>query len=166
MVEICTAPRALPGESSDPASDDGNLPLLVTAPRLLTEADIPWLFPLFKKRYTNYPYDPITCEGWFRNRVLKEPMLFLPQRTDRAFCISMLSVTPWIPANYETNVLIICAEDNAIWESIRLLHASIEWARLRRCTMWRMSSDTDHDVSILARRMGATEISPRYELRL
>jgi hypothetical protein len=132
----------------------------------MTEADIPWLLRLFDKRYAAYPYDPLGSEGWFRNRVLKEPMLFLAQRTTNAFCISMLSVTPWIPADYETNVIVICAEDNVTWESLKLLRASIEWARLRRCKTWRMSSDTSHDVTLFAQRLGAVEISPRYVMRL
>lgn len=135
-------------------------------PRLLTEADLPWLSELFARRYATYAYDPVTAEGWFRNRVLKEPMLFLPQRTDDAFCISMLSVTPWMPAEYETNVVVICAEDNVIWQSLKLLRASVEWAKLRRCKTWRISSDTSNDVVLLAQRLGAEEISPRYVMRL
>ena len=142
--------------------------VLVTAePRLLVEADIPWLAQLFGKRYTAYPsYDAIAAEGWFRNRVLKEPMLFLPQRTDNAFCISMLSVTPWLPVDYETNVVVICAEDNAPWEAITLLRASVTWSRLRRCKVWRLSSDTHNDMALFAQRLGAEEISPRYVVRL
>lgn len=139
---------------------------VLVEPRLIVENDIPWLSALFAKRYVNYPYDPVTAEAWFRNRVLKEPMLFLAQRMDNAFCISMLSVTPWIPADYETNVIVICAEDNAIWESLKLLRASIEWSKLRRCKAWRISSDTQNDVSLIARRIGAEEISPRYVMRL
>lgn len=139
---------------------------VLVEPRGILESDIPWLSTLFAKRYANYPYDPVTTEAWFRNRVLKEPMLFLAQRTDNAFAISMLSVTPWIPADYETNVVVICAEDNAVWESLKLLRASIEWAKLRRCKAWRISSDTANDVSLLAKRLGAEEISPRYVMRL
>jgi hypothetical protein len=141
--------------------------VLVDDPRLLVEADIPWLSQLFHKRYSAYPsYDPIAAEGWFRNRVLKEPMLFLPQRTDNAFCISMLSVTPWLPVDYETNIVVICAEDYATWESMKLLRASIAWAKLRRCKNWRISSDTDNDIAIFARRLGATELSPRFVMSL
>ena len=165
MVVVPAAQGALSGGPGDAAAPEWDLAVLVK-PRLLTEADIPWLGELFAKRYRNYPYDPVSAEGWFRNRVLKEPMLFLPQRTDNAFCISMLSVTPWIPADYETNIVVICAEDNATWESVSLLRASIEWAKLRRCKAWRVSSDTDNDVLPLAKRLGATEISPRYVLRL
>lgn len=135
-------------------------------PRLLAESDVPWMFQLFAKRYEGYAYDPVGAEGWFRNRVLKEPMLFCAQRTNNAFCISMLSVTPWMPADYETNVIVICAEDNATWESVKLLRSSVEWAKLRRCKVWRISSDTSNDVALLARRLGADEISPRYVLRL
>ena len=93
-------------------------------------------------------------------------MLFLPQRTDNAFCISMLSVTPWLPVDYETNVVVICAEDNATWEAIKLLRASVAWSRLRRCKVWRLSSDTHNDMTLLAQRLGAEEISPRYVMRL
>jgi hypothetical protein len=139
----------------------------VAEPQTLTEHDIPWLSQLFAKRYAAYPaYDPIAAEGWFRNRVLKEPMLFLPQRTDNAFCISMLSVTPWLPIDYETNVVVICAEDNQPWEALRLLRASIEWSKRRRCKVWRLSSDTYNDMTLFARRLGADELSPRYVMRL
>ena len=139
---------------------------VLVEPRLLAESDVPWLGQLFRKRYVGHPFDPVTTEGWFRNRVLKEPMLFLAQRMDNAFCISMLSVTPWIPADYETSVLVICAEEDAAWESIKLLRSSIEWARRRRCKTWRLSSDTGNDVSLLAKRLGATELSPRYIMSL
>ena len=139
---------------------------VLTKPRLLSEADVPWLSELFAKRYKDYPYDPVSAEGWFRNRVLKEPMLFLAQRTDNAFCITMLSVTPWVPSDYESNIVVICAEDNATWESLVLMRASIEWAKLRRCKAWRISSDTGNDILPFARRLGATEIAPRYVLKL
>lgn len=165
MVEIRPVQGTLSSGCGDPAPPDWDVSVLVE-PRLIVEEDIPWLSKLFDKRYIGYPYDPVTTEGWFRQRVLKEPMLFLAQRMDNAFCISMLSVTPWIPAVYETNVVVICAEDNAVWESIKLLRASIEWARLRRCKVWRLSSDTDNDISLLAKRLGADEIAPRYVMRL
>lgn len=132
--------------------------------RLLTEDDIPWVYDVSVRKYPHY--DAVTTEGWYRNVVLKTPLLFLPQRTDNAFCISMLSFTPWLPASSECLVVFICADDGAHWEALKLMRASIEWARKRGCKFWRVSSDTDSDLTMFARRIGATEISPRFSIRL
>ena len=62
------------------------LPLLVEGdsnhllePWLLSENDIQWLIFLGKKRYGER-FDYVTVEGWFRNIVLKSPLMFLPDR--------------------------------------------------------------------------------------
>ena len=132
--------------------------------RLLTEHDIPWLNYLCKKRYSNR-YDSSTTENWFRNIVLKSPMTFYATRSDGAFQISMLSVMPWLPADAEANVIFVCADDNKMWEAMRLLRDSLEWARKRKCALWRLSSDTDFDFPGVAKRLGCTEVSPRYVIR-
>jgi hypothetical protein len=131
----------------------------------MTEDDIPWLKYLCLKKYPD-TYDPISTERWFRTYVLASPMMFFPVCTDNAFCIAMLSTVPWTPAEFECNVIFVCAEDGAMWEALTLLRASVNWARRRKCTTWRISSDTDHDLAPLARRLGATELSPRFCLRL
>ncbi|HEX3525154.1 MAG TPA: hypothetical protein VHT52_24080 [Stellaceae bacterium] len=118
-----------------------------------------------RKRYPQN-YDPPGAEGWLRNIVLKNPLMFLPQRTANAFLISMISVKPWTPADYECNVAALCADDGALWEAMKLIRWSVEWARLRKCTTWSMMSDTDYDFTMLARRIGATEASPRFQMRL
>ena len=138
------------------------LPVLV---RPLTEADIPWLHRVCAKRYPRDKFDPEGTEGWFRNIVLKSPLLFLPIRTDNAFLIAMLCCVPWTPADFETNVIMVCADDGAMWEALRLLRVSVEWARRRKCSAWRLTSEND-DLTALARRIGATETSPRFNLRL
>lgn len=132
--------------------------------RLLVEEDIPWIIELSVRRYGK-DYDYATTEGWFRNIVLKQPVLFHPVRTEHAFCISMLSVLPWMPHLAECNVVFICADDGYMWEAMHLLRASIAWGRRRRCTMWRLSSETEYDVYQIAKRLGATEQSPRYGLK-
>lgn len=138
---------------------------VLVEPRLLTEDDIPWLFNLCRKKYS-HRYDPVRTEGWFRNNVLKQPLLFLPQRTPNAFCISMLSVSPWLPAEYECHISFLCADDGAMWETMKLMRASLVWAKQAKCTSWKIASDTDADLAPLARRLGATEIAPRFILRL
>lgn len=117
------------------------------------------------KRYPSDQFDHFAAEGWIRNTVLKSPILFLPVRTDNAFLIAMLSTVPWTPAEFEVNVMMVCADHGAMWEAIGLLRASINWARLRKCSNWRLTSEND-DLTMLARRVGATEISPRFTLRL
>lgn len=117
------------------------------------------------KRYPSDKFDRFGTEGWIRNTVLKSPLLFFPVRTDNAFLVAMLTTTPWTPAEFETNILIVCADHGGMWEALSLLRASINWARLRKCSSWRLTSDND-DLTMLARRLGATELSPRFTLEL
>lgn len=132
--------------------------------RLLTEHDCQWLNYLCKKRYSNR-YDSSTTENWFRNVVLKSPIAFYATRSENAFQISMLSILPWLPAEPECSMIFACADDGHMWEIVRLMRNSIEWARRRRCSMWRLASDTEYDFEGLAKRLGADEISPRYLIR-
>lgn len=137
---------------------------VLVRPRLLTENDIPWLYDICRRRYSN-DYDPISTELWFRNTVLKSPMFFCPQRTDNAFCISQLSAQAWLPTLFNCNVAFICAEEGAAWEALKLLRCSIEWAKSRKVHTWAVSSDTPTDLKAMAYRIGATEIYPRYVIR-
>lgn len=134
-------------------------------PRLITEQDLLWVVWLGRKRYPKN-YDPPGAEGWLRNIVLKNPLMFLAQRTDNAFCVSLISVKPWTPAEYECNIAALCADDGAMWEAIKLVRWSVEWAKLRKCATWSISSDTDYDFAMLAHRIGAQETSPRFTMRL
>lgn len=161
MVDARQSYGSLHNEPSDLCSPS-HVSILVGI-RLLTEDDIPWMYDLTTRKYPQY--DAVTTEGWFRNQVLKTPLLFLPQRTDNAFCITMLTFTPWI-ATPECTVVFICADDDAHWEAMKLMRSSIEWARKRKCNYWRVSSDTDNDLTMFARRLGVNEISPRFSLKL
>lgn len=129
------------------------------------EDDLPWLAYLCKKHYPDR-YDQEGTEGWFRNIVLKAPLLFYPARTRNAFTITMLSCLPWLPAEWHADVILTYADDGAIWEVMSLLRSSIAWSRRRRATHWRLCSDTDYDFAPLASRMGAKVISPRFVLEL
>jgi hypothetical protein len=132
--------------------------------RLITEDDIPFMLELGDRRYPGR-YDRLGTEMWFRNIVLKGPMMFLPIRSDNAFMIAMLSTTPWTPHTPEANVTLVCADDGKMWQAVMLLRASIEWARRRKCSLWRISSETDFDLGPIAHKLGATEPNTRWQLR-
>jgi len=133
--------------------------------RLLSEHDIPWLHDICRRRYAP-GFSHETAEGWFVNIVLKSPMIFHAARTDDAFIITLLSCVPWYPADFEANVIFLCAEEGKTWEVIKLLRSSVQWARDRNCCMWKISGDTVYDMAPLAKRVGAMELAPRYLLRL
>lgn len=133
-------------------------------PWLLTADDWPWLFNLTRRRY-GPRYDLVTSEQWYRNRVLPEPGTFHPMRTVNAFCISMISWLPWLPAEPECGIVFICTDNGHMAEGITLLRDSIDWGRERRCAVWRMASETAFDLEPLAKRVGAKEASPRWTLR-
>lgn len=144
--------------------DRSDIPLLVNL-RLLTEQDLTWAVWLGRKRYPKN-YDPIGAEGWLRNIVLRNPLSFFAQRSENAFCVSMLSVKPWTPTDNECSVAALCADDGALWEALKLVRWSLEWARNRKCVSWCLSSDTEYNFEMLARRLGADEVSPRFIIRL
>ena len=141
--------------------------ILVTDPDpwLLTENDIEWMQRLGAKKY-HVQYDPKTTEAWFRNTVLKSPLMFYATRLRSSFCVSMLACVPWLPNDFECHVVLACADDGAMWEVMKLLRDSIRWARFRKCKIWRLSSDTENDFAAIARRLGVTEISPRFSMEL
>ena len=131
---------------------------------LITENDIAWGISLAKRRYAD-KWDFLGAEGWLRNIVLKSPMVFLPIRSSDAFLVAMINVVPWTPANWEANVVMLCADEDKMWQAVALARASIEWARQRRCSEWRISSETEIELGPIARRLGAEELSPRYRVR-
>jgi hypothetical protein len=119
---------------------------------------------LARRRYAGR-WDFLSAEGWFRNIVLKQPMVFLPIRSPDAFLIAMINVVPWIPSEWGANVVMLCADEGKMWQAVGLARVSIEWARQRRCTEWRVSSETEHELGPIAKRLGAEELSPRYRMR-
>jgi hypothetical protein len=115
-----------------------------------------------------YPrnYDIEAAEMWMRNIVLKQPMVFYPIRTDHAFMVTLISLLPWLPGEPEASVVMLCAEDDRIWDSVKLARASFDWAIRRNCWRWGFTSDTTFDLGPLARRLGIAERLPRYVVPL
>jgi hypothetical protein len=115
-----------------------------------------------------YPrnYDIEAAEMWMRNIVLKQPMVFYPIRTDHAFMVTLISLLPWLPGEPEASVVMLCAENDRIWDSIKLARASFDWAVRRNCWRWGFTSDTTFDLGPLARRLGIAERFPRYVVPL
>jgi hypothetical protein len=132
---------------------------------LLVEADLPWLHYLFAKRYGER-YDADTTARWFKLVVIPEALNFYAARTEDAFIGALTTVLPWLPGEPEVNVIAICADDDAGWQVITLLRASIAWARKRNAARWRICSDTEYDLRPLALRVGAREITSRFEIDL
>jgi hypothetical protein len=129
------------------------------------ENDIPWMVNLAARRYPRN-YDIEAAEMWMRNIVLKQPMVFYPIRTDHAFMVTLISLLPWLPGEPEASVVMLCAENDRIWDSIKLARASFDWAVRRNCWRWGFTSDTTFDLGPLARRLGIAERFPRYVVPL
>ena len=125
---------------------------------------MPWMVELAKARYPR-TFDIESAELWFRGVVLKQPTVFYPIRTDHAFMVTLIAIIPWTPSEPEANSVMLCAEDGHMWDAIRLVRASIEWAGRRKCARWQLNSDTDYDLEPIARLMGANILTPRYSIR-
>jgi hypothetical protein len=116
-------------------------------------------------RLQNHAFDLLSAEGWMRNIVLKQPMVFLPIRTADAFLIAILAVIPWLPADMECNVALVYAEDGKMWEAVALIRESLAWAKRRGCAEWHISSESVFDLAPIAKRVGAEECPPRWRVR-
>jgi hypothetical protein len=125
--------------------------------RLIDEVDVnPWMLGLAQRRYSNR-FDFQAGELWVKGIVLRQPMVFLPIRTDNAFCIGMISANPWLPAEWHAHIAMVAAEEGKMWDAMALLRESVEWAKRRKCVDWRMNSQTSFDLAPMARRLGAVE---------
>jgi hypothetical protein len=131
---------------------------------VIVEDDVPWMVALARRRYPNN-FDIQAAELWFRNIVLKQPLVFLPLRTEGAFLVVLISVIPWLPTEWEANVAMICADDGKLWEAMTLVRESIHWAERRKCAKWHISSETGFDIAPMALRVGAKP-APRYRVEL
>ena len=120
---------------------------------------------LGRKRYPA-EFDPIASIQWFLNSVLPNPLIYFSARTENAFAISHLHANPFRGGRIVVDIMFICADHGAMWEAVELGEASIAWARDHNAKAWQISSDTDIDLGPIARRLGCTEISPRYVLEL
>jgi len=147
------------------ALDPAPFPDNAHAVRLLTEDDVPWIVNLGKRRYST-AFDAFSAEMWFRNIVLKGPLMFFPARTDHAFTICMIITDAWLPGLRICNNLLLNSEEGAVWEEIALMRAAVEWARKRQCAEYRIWSDTEVDLSAVAVRVGAQPTAIRHTVKL
>lgn len=136
----------------------------VTHSRPITVEDVPWILSLAHRRYTKTP-DPGTTLKWLM-QVINSPNEALAIRSDHAFCVAIYSVPPWWPNEPEVHIAVLVADKGAHWQAIRLLKDTIAWARGRGCARWWLSSETDYDFEMLAKRVGARPRVMKYEVPL
>jgi hypothetical protein len=131
-------------------------------PRLLVEADVPWMIELARRRFR--AFDPVAAQSWFVSEVLTNNRYFA-MRTEDAFLVAVLSSMPWSMSRSEAIVLILITDDDKPWQIVRLLRESIKWARQRKAAHWHLWMD-DADAGALARRVGARQNTNRYRVDL
>lgn len=161
MVDLPESLRTL-GRREHPESDDLGVAVLV---RRLEESDRPWLIDLCKRRYPPY-YDTVTAENWISHAVVRNPIQFYITRTPNAFQITNLTASAWTPKEFTADIVAVCCDHGKMWEIFPLLRDSIRWARDRNALRWRFETDTEYDLGLIMRRLGASEITPRYCLNL
>lgn len=126
--------------------------------REVTADDLPWIMTTGYERYG--PYDPGRTLVYLLECIRSPRSLFI--RSDKAFVIAVDIMPVWRGRNGECHVLLCCAIDGGHWEASRLLKETIRWARDRKCAKWFFGSETDTDVSALAKYVGATKPQHRY----
>lgn len=124
---------------------------------------MPWMLKLTERRFGTF--DTIGAEGWFTGSVLQQHGMYLPIRTADAYLIALVNAMPWAPTDLEVVVLLLVTDEDAVWQGVQLLRASIAWARSRGVAHWRYYWDHGN-AGILARRVGAKPDTQRYVIHL
>lgn len=124
--------------------------------------DLPWLLSLANERYRRF--DPGRTLMWLVDTIKNEYML--ASRTTDAFCITSMLTPAWHPKEPEAHVLFLCAAEGAHWQAMSLLRESVAWARGKGCVRYWLSSETEHSIEALAKRVGAEPAVTRYKLDL
>ena len=120
--------------------------------------DIPFLVRLARETYP--AFDTAAATRWL-DKVLPNPDALI-LRTGSAAVVALSGSPPWQPSERQCHILFVLGAERAVWDCVRLLRATQQWARDGGCSLWRFGSDTPTDVGPLARRVGAVEDSPRY----
>lgn len=127
--------------------------------RAVVVDDIPWGLSLVHRRYGEF--DP--GGGLIAIGQAMKSQNALAIRSDHGFLVANIVAPGWWPKRRTCQILWLCVEEGYHWEAVKLLRASICWAKERGCTRWWVDSDTKHEVGALAERVGARGV-PRYEI--
>ena len=130
--------------------------------RPITADDVPWVISLGSRRYSG-EYDP--GGGLVALAQAMRLSTALAIRSDHGFLVANILQSVWAPKKRECHVLAICCEEAHPWDAVKLLRASVEWAREQKCLRWLVSSETEHSITRLAWRVGAHAM-PFYGIEL
>jgi hypothetical protein len=117
------------------------------------------------RRYPPH-FDIETATVWVINNVLKNPIQYYATRSADAFQITNLTTTPWTPKTFKADVVAVCADHGKVWQLLNLFRDSIDWARQRNAAAWRFETETAYDLKAIMQRLGAADLTPRYQLTL
>lgn len=120
--------------------------------------DIPFLLELARETYPSF--DERAASIWLDKVLPRADSLVL--RSASAAIVAMVGAPSWMPSDRQCHIIFVLGYPRAVWDVVRLLRASQEWALEMGCGLWRFGADVPFDVGPLARRVGASEDSPRY----
>ena len=123
--------------------------------------DFPWVFSLAQQRYEGYDQGGALQALATAVRIPTA----IAWRTDHGFLVANTTGTLWYPKRRALEILALCVEEGHHWDAVKLLRASVAWARDKGCERWLVNSDTQHQIGSLAVRAGAMP-EPRYVIDL
>lgn len=132
--------------------------------RPITVDDLPWVLSLGSRRYKDGdPGGALVA----LSQAMRSPTA-LAIRSDYGFLVANINIVGWYPQKRNCYVLAVCVEEgHHSWDAIKLLRASVEWAKEQKCERWWFTSDLEHEreVASLAERLGAWVV-PHYVIKL
>ena len=130
--------------------------------RPIAVEDIAWAMSLAHQRYKKI-FDPGHALTVL-TMAMRLPTA-LAWRTDHGFLIANIVASVWHPQRRALHILAVCVEEGHHWEAVELLRASVRWAREQGWQKWWLTSESEHKVDALARRIGGRAY-PHYVIEL
>lgn len=138
--------------------------------KLVCGADIDAVIALAPRVYPGWRFDPASMSAWLREFIASPSALAI--WTDRAFCGTSLLRWMYRPERLEAVIIFIGAVPGARWDAVRLISATLDWAKARGVERLRVGAETGEDLGPLmryaARRVGygVQAEAPRYMVLL
>lgn len=133
--------------------------------RRATIDDLDWMIDLAVKRFPKIVQDRDATESWLANALVNPSFCVLLD--DHGFAIGVGGTTifnkHYTVANIHT---LVTEKGNHIWEAIRMARHIKLWAEQHGAEELYLADSTDIDLGPIAKRIGATEITPRYVVKL
>ena len=128
-----------------------------------TERDIEECVAIAASRYRELDV-PATI-AWARARINEPKLSFL--RSENAVCCVIYESTFWAPNEADARLIFLAGRMGAgLWEAYSLMKEQVRRAKALGCSKFYMGTETEFDLSPIAKRLGFVHAGATYRMEL